>query len=512
VRQNLGWRPDHGGEIGGIVWRTRTPAWYGTPVGPFSFDAAFSASGRLVLMPATRTDGAYFGFFNAARQEWRPWSSLAVRIGEIRTPGAAETIVDYMSAGWRAGGFTTGSVPADGKPHTWRLAYEPNVTVPTTWEDARLRDAMGGARRTEDEILSTLRKDEPALTPQALRDRISAASKLGLILFQTRRGVGWEARKEPAKVKGRILFQLDAEPEQAHFLDLSIRNERVTIDRFGIFNFQLPGGPTEFYLSDLVLNGRPVDLSSDPGWEGHGNRTEFVERDFHARQDFGFSRTNFAGKAAGEIGGTLWRTEPVDPLHAFYADDVGRLTLDDPIEFAGQIAFTAGATDAGMFFGYFNVKDQMPEFKLDQGGEAGAPLPNTMGMAIEGPTRIGYYLSAQVSPTRETSSHSDGPVFVPTGDKHAFTFAYDPRANNGVGRVTITVDGKPYVHDLRPEQRKAGATFDRFGITNIRRGGKYVTVYLDDLTYTARRPANYQPVRHEEKVVHAPYPENGRKY
>jgi hypothetical protein len=295
-------------------------------------------------------------------------------------------------------------------------------------------------------------------------------------------------------------------------MDVSIRREALTLDRFGIFNFQLPGGPTEFYLSDLTLNGRRIDLSADPHWEGHGNHAQFVERDFHARQNFGFSRTNFAGAGLGEIGGTVWRTEPVDPLHAYYADDVGRLTLEDPIAFSGQIAFTAGATDAGVFLGYFNQADRMAQFTLEQGGEAGAPLPNTLGLTIEGPTRIGYYLSAQVTPTRATSSHGDGPVFVPTGDRHAFTFAYDPRANNGVGRVTFTVDGKPYVHDLSPAQRKAGATFDRFGITNIRRGGKYVTVYLDDLSYTARRPAGYRPARHEEQVVHVPYPPNGRKY
>jgi hypothetical protein len=47
---------------------------------------------------------------------------------------------------------------------------------------------------------------------------------------------------------------------------------------------------------------------------------------------------------------------------------------------------------------------------------------------------------------------------------------------------------------------------------NIRRGGKYVTVYFDDMNYTARRPKDYQPAQHEQKVVHVPYPENGRKY
>src|SRR5262249_20086950 len=159
------------------------------------------------------------------------------------------------------------------------------------------------------------------------------------------------------------------------FVDLSIRDEPLTLDRFGVFNFQLPGGPTEFALSELVVNGTSIDLSKDPKWEGKGNRHTFVERDFHAKQDFGFSRTNFAGKNTGDIGGTFWRTEPIDPLHAFYADDIGELTLDDPISFSGQIAFTAGGTDAGMMFGYFNKDDAM--LKLTD-AESGAPMPQTM--------------------------------------------------------------------------------------------------------------------------------------
>ena len=47
---------------------------------------------------------------------------------------------------------------------------------------------------------------------------------------------------------------------------------------------------------------------------------------------------------------------------------------------------------------------------------------------------------------------------------------------------------------------------------NVRSGGKYVTVYLDDLEYTARRPAGYKPPRFEQQTVTVPYPPRGRKY
>ena len=56
------------------------------------------------------------------------------------------------------------------------------------------------------------------------------------------------------------------------------------------------------------------------------------------------------------------------------------------------------------------------------------------------------------------------------------------------------------------------AIFDRFGVANLRSGGKYVIVYFDDLTYTARRPKDYQRIFHKQTVRSVPYPEGGREY
>jgi hypothetical protein len=60
--------------------------------------------------------------------------------------------------------------------------------------------------------------------------------------------------------------------------------------------------------------------------------------------------------------------------------------------------------------------------------------------------------------------------------------------------------------------RKANASFDHFGLSSVRIGGKWVTVYLDDLTYTARRPADFKPTKHEQKVTTVEYPAGGRRY
>ena len=61
--------------------------------------------------------------------------------------------------------------------------------------------------------------------------------------------------------------------------------------------------------------------------------------------DFGYSESNWAGKQIGEIGGLFWRVRPAGP-YGYYCDDVGALTLDDPISFSGSVNFTTGQTDA----------------------------------------------------------------------------------------------------------------------------------------------------------------------
>ena len=97
--------------------------------------------------------------------------------------------------------------------------------------------------------------------------------------------------------------------------------------------------------------------------------------------------------------------------------------------------------------------------------------------------------------------------FSPHAAHRTFTFDYDPRANNGIGRVIVTLDGEvPFTLDLKPEQRKAGATFDRFGLMSFRRGGKFSILYFDDLTYTTRRPIDAPAPRHHQQITTVPYP------
>jgi hypothetical protein len=139
-------------------------------------------------------------------------------------------------------------------------------------------------------------------------------------------------------------------------------------------------------------------------------------------------------------------------------------------------------------------------------------MPGTAGVSIGGPTRIGFYFGSFCAATTQAAAASNGPVIHPDRKRRRFSFDYDPNAKDGVGEIVCKLDEEQFVLDLTPQMRKAGATFDHFGISSMRQGGKWVTVYLDDLTYTARRPADYTPVRHEQKITVVSYPPGGRRY
>ena len=124
----------------------------------------------------------------------------------------------------------------------------------------------------------------------------------------------------------------------------------------------------------------------------------------------------------------------------------------------------------------------------------------TMGVAIADSSAVGYYFLPQVSSrSREVARKSCG-VFTPDRRRHRFAFAYDPAGNGGVGRVTVTLDDHEEGFDLTPEQRRAGATFDRFGLANVRSGGHSVEFYLDDDPPIAATQGDL--VYAAERVVH----------
>ncbi|HEY2159047.1 MAG TPA: hypothetical protein VGH33_25690 [Isosphaeraceae bacterium] len=246
----------------------------------------------------------------------------------------------------------------------------------------------------------------------------------------------------------------------------------------------------------------------DPGWEAHNNR--IVPAVYPTIvQDFGYSPTNAAGKAAGEMGGTITRaSEP-----AYYADKIGPRTLDDELSASGSFAITKTTPGGGVFFGFF---------RADQPGAGGRPIAS-LGLHLD-TEHGGGRLAVRLITGRNQSCGTFVTPFLPgkfrptplrnDGTRYRWTLGYDPRAGGSNGRFTFTLRGdgheageleKPdlpeshkqearnrfpstttFAVDLPAGYRKQGTTFDHFGLMNMMKAGGRVAISFDDLSYDGR--------------------------
>jgi len=518
ITQDFGWAPTNKtgfgpGEIGGIIWRSTTPSYYAMPINkPLSFKDPFSASGKIaVIVPPQGGVGFYIGFFNAERQGWRVWSSCGFRIGDMEN-GNARFYLDYKT-GKACGAILNPDleIPGNGSVHTWELKYDPHASVAEEkWPDARLPkyfEGRSGSVHT-DTLLATIQRDDPSMTADKLLSLLFEARDAGLIDDWYRKGRYhlWTLERHPERIKGKITFTFDGK-SASYYLIPGHQDLPTFMNRFGIYNTQIYTGSLEFYISDLVVNGKKIDLSRDPHWQGLNNNVTFSENDFHSRHNYGYSQTNWAGETPGEIGGRFWGTEVIDPLHGYYATDIGQLTLEDPIKFSGRMCFAEGAVDGRMLLGYFSKEETMAPVK---GEYKGNPPNQYLGLEIMDQTSIGYNFTAVCSPRQNISTEERGPIVIPDRISRQFTFEYDPHAGKS-GRISVSLGTDKFSYDLTEEQRRTGSTFNRFGLLNPRKGGKYVDVYIDDLTYSSRIPKD-KMAKHKQEVVKEPYPRGGRKY
>jgi len=247
----------------------------------------------------------------------------------------------------------------------------------------------------------------------------------------------------------------------------------------------------------------------DPGWEGINNRVA-PQRFPTVVQDFGYSSTNVAGIAAGELGGRV--TRAAEP--AFYADRIGPLSLDDPLHAAGTFALTKTAAGSGVFFGFFRAQ---------QPGAGGRPI-SSLGLDFDA-ERSGARLAVRLITAKNQSCGTFITPFLPgkfrptplrnDGTRYAWTLDYDPYAADDHGRFIFTLrsaahrpgeletaempeehrretrrrfpDQTTFSVDL-PEGFKQQATvFDHFGLMNMMKDGGALVIYFDDLQYAGRR-------------------------
>jgi hypothetical protein len=406
TRQDFGWRATNHtgvggpGEVGGHVCRSLTPAWYAKVL-----EKPLTLEDRIHAsgtFSLTADDGASGLLFGFFNKDSRGWRTPQSLVFRIDGNGSKAWIFyEYGTRSW----FTGGAGCFEG-----------------------------------DRYQTTTSKPLPADgKPHA-----------------------WSLEYDP-KGRGAVTFTLDGKPyllplEEGHKADGAV------FDRFGLLNVQTSGSATTAWFDGLTIQGAPVDLSRDPGWEGVGNGVEFDDGGIRPLHDFGWDR------AGGRVGGLVWRAdERNDDQGAWYAAKVGPLPFDRELRASGKIVFSGAGSDSGVLIGWFNSATPF-----------GEPGPSTVAAFLEGPSSVGHYFRPVFSDAAGVRRIApEGPVLKPDSKPHDWTIHYDPKA----GKLTTTLDGRPA--DLEVKLGARG-TVDRFGIVTWKRGGHHVLFYLDDLTFTAK--------------------------
>jgi len=230
----------------------------------------------------------------------------------------------------------------------------------------------------------------------------------------------------------------------------------------------------------------------DPQWDGKNNRPGPIQPPV-VWQDFGYSPTHHAGKARGEIGGRV--SQSLRP--AWYGKVVPTATFDQPLSVSGNLSVLEAQsimgwhTQGNLYVGWFNADEHDPiwrprnfvGFRLQSFNEPdGALVELTYGTRDwqAGGMFVNAAGGGQQRNVRELASSALLRI-PPDGSKHHWSVRYDPAAANGAGEILFTFDGAETRLSLRPEHRKAGASFNRFGIFPPRIPGRHIVAYFDDI-------------------------------
>jgi hypothetical protein len=443
VKQDFGYSPTHfagqsPGEMGGRVQRCTIPAMYGDTISK-TLDEPLSASGSFAVTSSQGGAGLFFGYFNSGQQgaSGRPVGSLGLDF-DFEAHGGRLAVRLITSNNQSCGTFITPYLPGkyrptpirnDGTRYHWTLNYDPH------------------ANQEEGRVTFTLRDDGPPAKP------------LDTTL------------PEASQHEARIRYPYTTN----FFVDLTpgFRKQNASFDRFGLMNMMKTGGAATIYFDDLQYDGRSQDYSQDPGWVGKGNRDHFEDGEQVGAHDFGYSAgTSFAGGSPGEIGGRLWRSGK----YGYYADRVGPLNLEQPLEARGRVILSVAGPDSDMYLGWFSSarKDDPPPLAGD-----------FVGIHVGGPTRVGHYFNPAFATGKGTKGRvKKGPILTP-GKVLEWSLVYDPITNNGNGEIRVTLGDESVTLPLRPGQKAEGANLDRFGLMTSNIGGQMVKILFDDLKYTA---------------------------
>lgn len=255
---------------------------------------------------------------------------------------------------------------------------------------------------------------------------------------------------------------------------------------------------TFLFVASCVVAAAAGELKSesfdkDPKWEAHNNHIapEIVKP---MQQDFDYqATTNYAGKAIGEIGGTIWRA----PNRASYAAAVPKKTLHDKLSCSGTFALNATGGSSGAFFGWFDSdmpgdgrQSNLGIHFAGQGEGARLTLRLVTAKNQSTGTKVTEWTKiAKGDKVRPPSLKNDG-------TRYTFKMDYDPAANDGHGQMQFMMtsnadqkeeyEGKTFIVNVPPGYKDQGTKFDRFGIMNTMKPGNSLELHFDDLTYDGK--------------------------
>ncbi len=473
VVQDFGYSPTahaggQPGELGGQVFRATQQAFYADKIPVKTLNDKLTASGKFSFDPMGGGGGIWFGWFLAQQEvgNARPKNGLGLNFDFERDGGRLAVRMSNQKNEF-CGTFVTPYIPGRFRPsplhpHTpyeWTLTYDPQA---------------GGGNGQFQFTLRSLRSDE---TTRALDAKLQAAADA--LPAEQRAMFGPKVGRPDYDGK---TFVVDLPP--------GFKQTGATFDHFGLLAGMKEGNPVKVYFDDLKYDGKSEDFAKDPKWDGSGNRQHYAEDLPTGYHDFGFSpETHLAGGSPGEMGGTFWR---LTKAYGYYADRIGPLTLNDPLEASGRLTLLVGSPDSEMAFGWFNSSQRDIPHHLKNGKQQEGHLDksdNFLGVYLAGPSRLGRCLQPAVitdKGTRRIFNNVDRAPRPAPGQSYQWTLKYDPAGADGNGTLTVTLGEATATLTLDRRTKEEGARFDRFGFFPSG-GGGMVRIYFDDLRYTAGR-------------------------
>lgn len=409
--------------IGGTITPDGRAAYYAKTIPLKSFDDPFSASG---VMTVEKGGGnTLVGFFNSKTvNEWRTPNSVVFRIN-----GRGDFFhvhVEYATSRWRAGAAVIGQHDREAD-----RVYPDEIPSEGvhTWSIAYDPTANDGA--------------------------------------------------------GAITAVFDGRQTVCN-LTQDHKADGAAFDRFGLLNvIKSVDSPGEISISQLTVNGEPIDLSVDPQWDALRNRTSYVSEEVRPRFNFGYSPTHYAaGAASGEMGGLFFRGDCRYPDRlAYYGAKLDSLTLEKPLRASGKLVLRRGVTDSTTLLGFFHSERSV---WVNPSQTHGYPM-NFFGISIEGPSSEGFFVypGYRVEGDGESRGYGQGRARIyPDGKPHEWTLEYTPPTGSTDASIVLTFDGVTVTQSVDPDRLTVGATFNRFGLITPWIDGNGQVVYFDDLDFT----------------------------